>query len=212
LNSDNELKIIAVSSTVPGEGKSTVSANLAAALAQMGRRVLLIDADMRNPSQQATWKILNLTGLSNVLAGMAEPENAIQHMLPNLDLISAGITPPNPIALLESHRMTHLLEEFSESYDYVIVDTPPLLLVADGLILAKVADGLLLVARPEVLNSTAAASVKATLEQSSINILGLVVNGVNVKDSHHYGYGYGYSYGYGYYRAPENLEDKISSK
>jgi polysaccharide biosynthesis transport protein len=200
VNTSESLKVVVISSTMPGEGKSTVSANLAAALVQAGQRVILIDADMRKPTQHEKWNALNVSGLSNVLAGMADPDKVVQQLVPNLNFISAGTQPPNPVALLESQRMKDLLANLSKSYDYVIVDTPPLLLVADALIVTRMAGGLILIARPEVLLSTSAATVKSTLEQAKVNVLGLVVNGISDGDAKRYGYSYGYGYkSYGSY-------------
>jgi len=180
LSSDKVLKTIVVTSAVPKEGKSTVSANLAAAIAQLGRKVLLIDADMRIPSQHHLWQLTNAVGLSEVLVGQADFNIAVSKVMDNLDVLTAGVRPPNPLALLDSKRMASLIENFSSqyNYDFVIIDAPPLLLAADALTLSQMTDGILLVARPGVIDSNSAAAAEEMLERSSHNVLGLVVNGI----------------------------------
>lgn len=194
LSSDKALKVIVVTSSVAKEGKSTVSANLAAAMAQLGRRVLLVDADLRHPLQHHIWELTNAAGLSDVLVGQAEFKAAATQPMDNLDVLSAGVIPPNPLALLDSKRMASLIEHFAKTYDFVIIDAPPLVVAADALTLGKMTDGLLLVARPAVVDCHSAAAAKELLERSGQNILGLVVNGViveNESDSYYY-----YSQGY----------------
>jgi capsular exopolysaccharide synthesis family protein len=182
LSSDKELKAIVVTSSVPREGKSEVSANLAAAMVQVGRRVLLVDADMRHPSQHHIWELTNSVGLSNILVGEAELNAALQEVMPGLDVLTAGVIPPNPVALLDSKRMASLIETFSKKYDFVIVDTPPLAGIADAPILGKMADGILLVVRPRVVDSANAKAAKEFLARSGQNVLGLVANGVIIKN------------------------------
>jgi capsular exopolysaccharide synthesis family protein len=180
LSSDQVLKTIVVTSAVPKEGKSTVSANLAAAIAQLGRKVLLIDADMRVPSQHHLWELTNVVGLSEVLVDQAEFDIAVSKVMDNLDILTAGVRPPNPLALLDSKRMASLIENFSSQYhyDFVIIDAPPLLLAADALTLSQMTDGILLVARPGVIDSNSAKAAQEMLERSNYNVLGLVVNGI----------------------------------
>jgi len=178
LSSDKMLKTIVVTSAVPREGKSTVSANLAAAIAQLGRKVLLIDADMRVPSQHYLWQLTNIAGLSEVLVGQAKFNTTAYKVIDNLDVLTAGVRPPNPLALLDSKRMASLIEDFSSQYDFVIIDAPSLLLAADALTLSQMSDGILLVARPKILDSGSAIAAKETLEKSSYNVLGLVINGI----------------------------------
>ena len=189
LGSDQALRVIVVTSSVPKEGKSTVSANLATAIAQLGRRVLLVDADMRAPLQHHIWELTNAAGLSDLIVGQAEFGQAVTQVMPNLDVLSAGVIPPNPMALLDSKRMVSLIEDFCRDYDFVIIDAPPLILAADALTLGRMTDGVLLVARPGVINSNSAAAAKESLERCGQNVLGLVVNGVlpeNEPDSYYY--------------------------
>lgn len=185
LSSDKPIKVIAISSSVPQEGKSTVSANLAAVMAQLGRRVLLIDADMHCPIQHHVWNLTNDIGLSNMLVEQTKPERSIRQIMPNLDILTSGVVPPNSIALLDSQRMAGLIQEFSQNYDFVIIDTPPLTRATDAIILGKMADGILLVVRPQWLDVGSAIFAKGLLTQSGQNVLGQVVNGVIVNNEPH---------------------------
>jgi capsular exopolysaccharide synthesis family protein len=182
LSSDKELRAIVVTSSVPKEGKSEVSANLAVTMAQVGRRVLLVDADMRHPSQHHIWGLTNLIGLSNILVGEAEFKVAVREVMSRLDVLPSGVIPPNSVGLLDSKRMASLIETFSKNYDFVIFDTPPLAGLADAPILGKMADGILLVVRPKVVDSASANAAKEFLVRSGQNVLGLVANGVIIKN------------------------------
>lgn len=191
--SDKTLKVIVLSSSIPGEGKSFVAANLAVAAAQTGRRVLLVDADMRRPRQHKVWEQSNLIGLSNILVNQAELPTTTKEALMTLDLVTAGTIPPNAAALLESKRMAALIQEATNNYDFVIIDAPPLTAVADAQILGKLVDGILLVVRPGVVDSAAANATKNLLAQSGQRVLGMVVNGITAGSS------YGGYYSKGYY-------------
>ena len=190
LCSDKKLKSIVVTSSVAKEGKSEVAANLAVAMAQLGRRVLLVDADMRRPIQHHVWEVANALGLSNMIVDQEiSVDNVVQEVMPNLDVLSSGVVPPNPMTLLDSQRMASLIESFSNHYEFVIFDTPPLAGTADAAILSNLTDGILLVVRPGVVDLNSANSAKEFLTQSGQNVLGIVINGVNVKsepDSYFY--------------------------
>lgn len=179
---DKQLKSIVVSSSVPREGKSEVSANLAASMAQVGRRILLVDADLQNSMQHHIWNLTNAAGLSHVIVGQAELDEAIQQINPYLSVLPAGVIPPNPVALLDSERMASLVKIFSENYDFVIFDTPPLAGNADASILGTMVDGILLVVRPRVVDLTRARAAKEYLTRSNQNVLGIVANGIQVRN------------------------------
>ncbi len=200
ISPDQELKVIVVTSAVSQEGKSKVSANLAAAMAQLGKQVLLIDADLRHPRQHHLWDLtyeLNPKGLSDVIANQAGWEWAVRTVMTNLDVLPAGAIPPNSLALLGSKRMSFLIEDFRKAYDFVIFDTPSLLLVADALTLSKVTDGILLVVRPGSIDTVSATAARELLIKSGQNVLGLVVNDLNIEnepDSYfHHAKDYSYS-------------------
>jgi polysaccharide biosynthesis transport protein len=180
LSSDQEPKRVVVTSSVAKEGKSEVVANLAMAMAQSGRRVLLIDADLRCPTQHHIWNLLNFEGLSNVIVEQIAVERLIQTVAPNLDVLPAGVIPPNPLVLLDSKRMETLVETLSRRYDSILFDAPPLAGTADVAALGQVADGILFVVRPGVVDGASAAAAKEFLTQSGQHVLGMVINGVNV--------------------------------
>ncbi len=178
---DKKVRTIVVTSSVSGEGKSEVSANLATVLAQAGRRVLLVDADMRRPHQHHLWGLINSVGLSNVMVDEEKLSVAVQKVTPQLSVLTAGVMPPNPLAIIDSERMTTLVETLSDQYDYVVFDTPPLVGTADAAVLGKMVDGVLVVARPGVVDSSSVAAAKSLLSRSEANVLGIVANGVNIK-------------------------------
>ncbi|MBE9011553.1 polysaccharide biosynthesis tyrosine autokinase [Pseudanabaenaceae cyanobacterium LEGE 13415] len=177
LSLDENLKSIVITSSVPREGKSTVAANLAATMATLGRKTLLIDADLHHPSQHHIWHLTNVSGLSHLIVEPNRGKDSIVPVLENLDVLTCGVIPPNPLALLDSKRMAALIESFEEQYDFVIVDAPPLIVAAEALTLGKIVDGLLLVARPGVVDHASAVTAKELLAQSSQNVLGIVING-----------------------------------
>ncbi|MEM7593960.1 MAG: polysaccharide biosynthesis tyrosine autokinase [Cyanobacteria bacterium P01_A01_bin.83] len=184
-------KVILVTSALSGEGKSSVSSNLAVAKAQCGQKVLLIDGDLRCPTQHQLWEVANNSGLSNVLNQELEWQQTVQQVMPNLDLITSGETPADPISLLNSPIMQSLLVSANGVYDCIIIDTPPLLGLADTKILGELADGLLFVVRPGVANYDSINAAKKTLENAKLNVLGVVANGVNIAQE---AYGYGSYY------------------
>ncbi|PLZ86975.1 lipopolysaccharide biosynthesis protein [Fischerella thermalis CCMEE 5194] len=179
--SHRKVRKIVVTSSVTAEGKSEVSANLAAVIAQSGKRVLLVDGDMRKPTQHHLWGLINSVGLSHLLVDQGVFSQAVQKVTEFLAVLTAGVIPPNPLALIDSEGMTSLVDIFAENYDYVIFDTPPLAGIADAAVLGKMADGILLVTRPGVLDAPSAAAAKSLLERSEANVLGIVANAVNAK-------------------------------
>ncbi len=186
---DRPLKTIAVTSAVASEGKSTVAANLALTFAQLGHVVLLIDANMREPVQHHVWNISQMKGLSDFVAGQISMKDAIVQKEPNLHVLPAGSVPPNPLAILESKPMLSLLEVCKRSYDYIIIDTPALLGLADTLTVGRLSDGLLVVTKPGMANVDRLKATKSMLKQSHQQVLGLVANQIDVKDkADHYFY------------------------
>ncbi|WP_319423376.1 GumC family protein [Pleurocapsa sp. FMAR1] len=189
LKTDRKVKTIVITSSGVQEGKSTVAANLAAAMAQVGNRVLLVDANLYDPIQDRIWNTYNDNGLSNVIADRLDPRMSINEVMPNLDLLTSGSLNPSPATLLDSQRMRMLIDYWSESYDFVIFDTPSLDLTADAPIMGRMADGVLLVVRPGLVERSQAKFTKEILEQSGLNMLGIVFNGVEPQfDSRSYYY------------------------
>lgn len=186
---DKELKTIMVTSSNPAEGKSTTMANLAIVMAQQGKRVLLIDADLRKPSVHYTFKCPNTKGLTSVLTRQAYLEEAVyQSDIPNLDLLPSGPIPPNPSELLGSRAMEWLLSGQNDTYDMILVDAPPILVVTDAQVLANLCEGVILVVSSGKTEIEQAVKAKGLLEMSKAKILGAVLNGKEIKQSHYYYY------------------------
>ncbi|MCM1133415.1 MAG: polysaccharide biosynthesis tyrosine autokinase [Ruminococcus flavefaciens] len=207
--STSDKKVIAVSSSLPGEGKSTLSSNIAIALSQLeNNKVLLIDADMRKPVQHVTFGLKNKVGLSSALGKMNQVSECVQNTgIDNLDIITAGSQPPNPAELLSSPQMKDVLDELSGSYDYIIIDTPPVNIVSDPLSMGSFISGLVIAVKYASTAFDDIAEVVKKMELSDTKLLGFTMT--RVKNKHRkgyyrkkykskYGYDYGYSYGYGY--------------
>lgn len=204
---DGQAKTIMITSPTPGDGKSTVAANLAESLAQSGRKTLLLDADMRKPRVEHIFGIRPEVGLSSIITGQGELDAAIQTgPLPNLDLIACGPIPPNPAELLNSDAFRSLLTTLSQRYDHIVVDTPPVLLVTDARVVAAVTDIAIIVLRADKCRARLASHAKDGILSVGGRLLGIVVNaapqrrgryGTAYGDSYGYGYGYGYRYGEG---------------
>jgi capsular exopolysaccharide synthesis family protein len=196
--------VISVTSTFPAEGKSTTSINVATVLAQKGARVLLIDADMRRSSLHQKMKLRLHPGLSGVLTHTATLEQAMVQVedLPTLFLLPAGAVPPYPAELLGSNAMKDLLAKAREEFDYVIVDTPPVLTVTDGIVIASETDVTLLVFRAGETSKHALRRSRDLLLRSRAKIGGVVLNAVDLAGPDYYYY-YGNSKYYDYYEKPE---------
>lgn len=194
---DRQPKVIAVVSSVPAEGKTTVSANLGVAFAQRGESVLLIDADLRRSTMHAQFGLPNSRhGTSTILTMGMDPRAILTPMesLPNLKLLPAGPHPPNPAELLGSKRMVEVLKALSAEYDRIIIDTPPVLSVADSLALANIADAVVLVVRSGVARKKAVLRARDLLRRANSNVVGMVFNCVNLQLEQYY-YGKGSYYG-----------------
>ncbi|HLS10215.1 CpsD/CapB family tyrosine-protein kinase [Lentibacillus sp.] len=186
---DNLLQAILVTSAGPGDGKSMTTANLAVVYAQQGKRVLLIDADMRKPTMHYTFRLDNLKGLSNVLVGESPlTETIAPSDVDNLDVLSCGPIPPNPSELLASEKMARTIEEARNIYDVILFDTPPVLAVTDAQVLANLCDGSLLVARSKQTEYEAAQNAIQALQAGNTKILGTILNDMTKKESNYYYY------------------------
>ena len=185
LSPDRPLKVIAISSSMPKEGKSTVAANLALAFSEIGHNVLLIDGDLRKPTQHKIWNVDSEVGLRNVLRNECQLEQAISKVMPHVDLLPAGEGQENPVAMLDSMEMNLVVDYSRQNYDLVIMDTPPWMVSADTTILGNLADGNLLVVRPGLTNSSSLIASKELLDQSSQQVLGLVLNGLKSQDEYY---------------------------
>ncbi len=195
--SQDKHRIIVVTSSIPGEFKSTTSTNLAISIAQSGARVLLVDSDMRKPTLHNCVRVPNENGLSNVLAGFCDAEDVLyEEIRPNMDFISSGLIPPNPVTLLSSERAKRLFAAFGADYDYVIIDSPPLNLVSDAALLSEYATGVLMVVREGKCTKTSVDAAMESLNIAKANLLGVVMTGSDASQNPYGAYGYSYSYSY----------------
>lgn len=181
LSTDWNRQAIAVTSSVPREGKSQVAANLARSMAELDRKVLLVDADLRRPSQHHLINLPNSTGLSDVLSRELPWKEAVQEVTDNFHVLTAGDVPDNPLSLM-SWQMATVIKSLLDCYDCVILDTPPLTGVADTIVLGDIVDGFLLVVRPGVVDYESAIAARKLLKDTEQHIFGIVANGVNLQD------------------------------
>lgn len=187
---DKEIKRLLVTSSEPGEGKSTTSGNLALAFAQDEKKVILIDCDLRKPSLHKKFRISNNRGLSDVIIDRDKLNKCIQKRTEYLDILTAGKIPPNPSEMLGSQAMSSLLDELSNFYDVIVLDSPPVLAVTDAQILSTKVDGTVLVVRAEKTKKDTVLAAKGVLDKVNANILGTVLNGGDKnKDNYYYYYG-----------------------
>ena len=217
---EKDCHIIGVTSSVRGEGKSTTSVNLSYTFAQSGKRVLLIDADMRLPSVAAKLELKGAPGLSNLIAGLRSENSCLRQssQLENWYILPAGDIPPNPSELLGSERMHALLQHYEEIFDVIVVDLPPVNIVADALVISKWLDGLIGVVRQNYTDRRALQDCMYQVDKLGSHFLGFVMTDAAVGETGYksygkYGksYGYGYGYGYGYDSASpksQKAEDK----
>ncbi len=202
LSATSECKVMIITSSVPNEGKSNVSLNLASTMAAAGKRVILVDGDLRKGTL-SRYLHLNRSkshgGITSLLTGSAEwGEVLVPLSDQNLIFVPAGPIPPNPAEILASEKMKNLIEMFGKFADCVIIDTPPASVVTDAAVLSRFVDGVIFVVRPGVTTIQAAQLSKKNLESVQARILGVVINGYDTKKSSRKD-GYYYSYSYDYY-------------
>lgn len=192
---DNPHKVMVITSSIPGEGKSTVSVNMAFALGQM-ERVLLIDADLRRPTLAKSFEFpVGTPGLANLIAGNAKLDECIK-TVDGLDMIGAGTVPPNPLELLSSQRFAKAIEVLKTKYDRIIIDSPPTQAVSDAIILSTLADSLIYVIKSDSTHIPLVEKGVGQLLQNNAPVKGIVLNQVDIKKAKKYGYSYGGYYDY----------------
>lgn len=199
LPDEQKCRIVGITSSCSGEGKSTTAVNLSYMLAQAGERVLLVEADMRLPTLARRLNLQPVPGLSNVLAGLLNAFDTIQksELHENLEFISAGDLPPNPSELLGAKRMKTLMEVLSSNYDFIIMDLPPVTEVVDAVVASKLTDGMVVVVRQSYANRRALAETMQQLKYAEAKVLGFVMTCSELQTKGKYkaykkGYGYGY--------------------
>ena len=196
---NDECNILLVSSPGPGEGKTTTIANLAITYANLGKKTLLIDSDLRKPVIHNVFKVDKSPGLTTFLSSNADLDKIINKTdIDNLSIITSGVIPPNPSELLDSNKMSQFINKVKKNYDIVLFDSPPLVAVTDAFVLLKHINQFILVVRPGVTARGALERVISSTHQSNMKITGVVMNAMS--EEHSYGSGYYYNY-YQYYYA-----------
>jgi len=203
-------QVLQITSSIPGEGKSFVSANVAISLSSIGKRVILVETDLRKGRQRKTFDLPrnHKDGLSNFLSGDIEDWRTSVHSVPefpNLDVMLKGAVPPNPNELLSSPRFGQLIAELKQTYDYIILDSPPYLVIADPMTVNKHVDRNIYVVRAGKADLRFINEIDAAMKGEKLSNVSIILNDVEMNGSHvkygysyHYGYGYGYGYRYGY--------------
>ena len=189
----SDIKVIAITSNIPNEGKSSVAFNLAISMAESGKKVMFMDCDLRKSVLIGRYKIKSaLKGLTHYLSGLNEyDEVSYETNVPNLHVIFAGPVPPNPAELLGGNKFKKLLQNLRNSYDYIILDTPPVGSVIDGVIVAQQCDGAIMVVSHAEISVKLAQNTKNQLDKCDCKILGAVLNKVPIASNGYYGKYYG---------------------
>lgn len=198
---DDEIQVISVASTIPSEGKSSVACNLARIMAAKYKDVLLIDCDLRHPSVHKMMKVSNRSGLTNIIAQFQDglsvnSYEGVQQVIfeggQNLTLITAGHRVPNPSEVLGSKRMGRFLEQARKEFSYIIIDSPPVAVASDTIPLCNLSDGVLYVVDAKNADKRSVKMAINDLKRNGGNVIGLVMNKVDMSDEKRYGYGHGY--------------------
>lgn len=201
---DDEIQVISVASTIPSEGKSSVACNLARIMAAKYKNVLLIDCDLRNPSVHKVMKVSNRSGLTNIIEQFQDglsvnSYEGVQQVVfeggQNLTVITAGHRVPNPSEVLGSKRMGRFLEQARKEFSYIIIDLPPVAVASEMIPLCNLSDGVLYVVDAKNADKRRVKTAINDLKRNGGNVIGLVMNKVDMSDEKRYGYGYGYGYG-----------------
>ena len=195
LQNTGRSKVITVTSSIPGEGKSTTITELGKIIAEGNKKVIILDMDMRNPTVYEKLNFSNNIGISTLLSGKHSLEEVIQKIEDtNLSCITSGPIPPNPSELIISDRLTEVIEELKSTYDYILLDSPPIGLVTDAMIIMHMSDLNLIVLRANYSKKEFISNINQFVDDHDLNA-GIILNGVELKEKAGYGYGYGYDYG-----------------
>jgi len=195
IDPDTDRKVFVITSSLPGEGKTTTAINLAIVLAEGGERVALVEADLRRPKIGSYLNLEGVVGLTTVLVGRADLHEAMQPVsgVSGLDVLASGRTPPNPAELLKSAAMANLIKQLRDEYDIVLIDAPPLLPVTDAALLASQSDGAILIVRHGKTTTDHVRLAADRLSAVGAEPVGAIFNMTPAKGSSSYGYGYGYA-------------------
>lgn len=184
---DNPLRAILITSAGPGEGKTTVTCNLGVVLAQSNKKVLIVGCDLRRPTLHKIFNVNDYIGVTNVLINDTDPAELAQETeVPGLYVLAGGPIPPNPSELVGSQRMKSLIGRALEKFDYVLLDSPPINLVTDPIILSVLVDGVIMVVKSGFTHYEAAREARAKLEKAGANIIGVVLNNISVSSGDYY--------------------------
>ena len=196
---DTQSPVISISSTISAEGKTFISANLAAIIASLGKKVLLVGLDLRKPRTHKIFGIDNNTGISNYLIGEEKYEKIIiKTGVENLWYAPSGPVPPNPAELIESPAMKEFIDQAKKEFDYIVIDTPPVAIVTDALLVSPLTDFYIFVVRQRYSSKDTLGLIDELHRNENIKSLGILINDVSLTGYYGYGLRYGYSMGYGY--------------
>ncbi|SES84701.1 GumC family protein [Hymenobacter actinosclerus] len=211
--SSKRKRLISVTSTISGEGKTFVTVNLAGIIAASDQRVVILDLDMRKPKVNLAFDAENIKGVSTILIEKHTWQECVQHTsIPTLDFISAGPTPPNPSELILSDMFDPLIAELHQHYDVIIIDTPPVGLVTDGILIMRKADVPIYVVRANYSKKSFLKNINKLIRTNGFTKLTTILNDAQTTGGYGYGYGYGYSYGQGYYDEDNTPKDGLLSR
>lgn len=217
MSDENICKVVGVTSALRGEGKSTTSINLAYTLAESGKKVLLVEADMRLPIMSSVFRIKDVPGLSHVLAGINRLNDAVRpsDLIRDMYVLPAGEIPPNPSELLSSRRMEQVLEALALAFEYIVIDLPPVNAVSDGLAISKFLSGMIVVVRKDYCDQISLAEAMRRMELLEVKLLGFVLNDAESDEKKYKKYGlnnrHGKTYGY-YYGNRKKTKDVLDSE
>jgi succinoglycan biosynthesis transport protein ExoP len=201
---DSPPKVIAFTSSLPEEGKSATLVNLAVAFAQLEKKVLVVDSDIRKPRLHRIFKIGNIGGLSGYLSGKLELKEAIQKTsIKNIWLLPSGPVPPNPSELLDSAKMKEMVEEVRKVFDIILLDTTPVLATIDAVIVSTLVDSTVIVLKAGEITRKPFMSAVEELKRANAKIIGVVFNGLKASEGKYFYRGYYPYYRYGYYGSKE---------